>query len=586
MLVDAVGRRALESWRRRRLPEVFAAAVWLLSAIALWHRLPYGVSNRDEAFYSAMPYSFLLGNRPYVDELAMHQNAGLLLVPFFRAYLAIVGSADGIILFNRHLYFAWVCVCSFMTYRFVSRISSSAFGCLVAALVIPFSYFAIFALSYNTCGAFGFFCGILATATALLGPRPGKQLFGASLWFLAGVFAYPGFAPALLLYVLLVIYWLYREREREDLYSGLWGLAAGLAAFLVVLLPLLFWLGRSGVERLLAFSRSMGYVSGNIFAKFNPVTSGVWFWHWGVVAFACAFVALPVACRLLQRSAWVLPPVLFVLAWYLCSLSERLTFTKGVALCLLTLPVMTPVCVALNRQWQYGRFILCLVWAPSLLSMVCVVYSSANGIISASLGSLGTTVAAVVSFQALQSSLAQKNPKYSWPWFEVISACFAGLLIAQHLDNIYAGCYDAEVVFSAHDTRVRSGPFRGVLATRGEAARLESIDRDLKSVQSQGASLTIFDDFPTGYLSTRLQPRTFSQWIVWDMADPYARAITNETFGSPDRLPDFVLELTLVNAAQGFWSPYFRGRYSPVINRPEFGYVIMKRDRRPRRHRR
>lgn len=81
-------------------------------------RLPYGVDHRNEAFYSAMPYSFLLGNRPYFDELALHQNAGLLLVPFFRIYLAVVGSADGIIMFNRHLYVAYLTICSVVAYRF------------------------------------------------------------------------------------------------------------------------------------------------------------------------------------------------------------------------------------------------------------------------------------------------------------------------------------------------------------------------------------------------------------------------------------------------------------------------------------
>jgi hypothetical protein len=159
-----------------------------------------------------------------------------------------------------------------------------------------------------------------------------------------------------------------------------------------------------------------------------------------------------------------------------------------------------------------------------------------------------------------------------------------GLLIAMHFDNIYSGCYDVAVVFSAHDTRVRSGPLKGAMSTHDEAARLESIDRDLKSVQDQGTSLTVFDNFATGYLSTRLQPRTFSQWIVWDIDPKYARAITKETFGSPDKLPDFVLELTLVDRAMGFWAPFFKGKYTPVIRRPEFGYVIMKRDK-PHRHR-
>jgi len=85
----------------QRPAQVAAGLVWAIAALSLLHRLPYGVSHRDEAFYGAMPYSFLLGNRPYVDELARHQNAGILVLPFFRLYRAIVGSADGIILFNR-----------------------------------------------------------------------------------------------------------------------------------------------------------------------------------------------------------------------------------------------------------------------------------------------------------------------------------------------------------------------------------------------------------------------------------------------------------------------------------------------------
>ncbi|HEX3852718.1 MAG TPA: hypothetical protein VHW01_17260 [Polyangiaceae bacterium] len=587
----------MKSWlsglRRAKPLRILAAGTWLVAALVLWHRLPYGVSHTDEAFYSAMPYSFLLGNKPYFTELAMHQNAALLLVPFFRVYLAVVGSADGIIMFNRHLYFAYICICSILAYRLVSRISGSVFACFVAALIIPFSYFALFALSYNTCGAFGFFCGIVSTATALLGPRPGRQLFGASLWFLSGIFAYPGYAPALLLYVLIVVFWLYRRAPREDLKSGLLGLGAGLVAFLAVIVPLAVWLGKAGVDRLIGFSQSMGYVSMGFLAKLNPTGTVAWLWRWGVLEFACAFVLLPVACRLLQRAAWALPLIALRAAWYLNLLSLRDTFgtgdvragfSRGVTVCLIALPVLTPVCILLNRQWRYGRFILTLVWLPAFVSMVCVVYSSANGYVSMPLGSLGTTLAGVVSFHALLMHLAERNPTQKRYFFQLTSACVVAPIIAMHFSNIYSGCYDIESALARHDTRVSAGPLKGALATRVEAARIEAIDRDLKSVQDQGASLSVFDNFATGYLSTRLQPRTFSQWIVWDIAPAYAQLLTEQTFGAPDKLPDFVLELDVVDGARQFWEPYFKGKYSPVIRRPKLGYVIMKRNKPRRRH--
>ena len=91
-------------WRRFRQLTAFeltSLLAWLVALGVLRYRIPFGVSHRDEAFYSAMPYSFLIGNQPYVDERALHQNAGILLMPLYRLYLAIAGSADGIVLFNR-----------------------------------------------------------------------------------------------------------------------------------------------------------------------------------------------------------------------------------------------------------------------------------------------------------------------------------------------------------------------------------------------------------------------------------------------------------------------------------------------------
>ncbi|MEO8904680.1 MAG: hypothetical protein ABI488_19870 [Polyangiaceae bacterium] len=570
--------RGLRAARQHPL-HVAAAIAWLASAVLLFYRLPFGVSHRDEAFYSAMPYSFALGNRPYFDELAMHQNAALLTEPFFRLYLAVVGSADGIILFNRQLYFVYVCVCSFLAYRFVRRISGFVLACCVAAIVIPFSYFSILALSYNTCGAFGFFCGVATTAAAVLRPRPGRGLFAASLWFLAGVFAYPGYAPALLIYVLIVVAWLYRNTDRKSLYSGLWGLAAGAAAFALVIVPLALWLGRAGIDRLIGFSQSMGYVSGAAFAKFDFANSPFWPWRWGMLAFGGMFVALAIASRWLRRGTWLLVP-LTVAAWLACyHVSVITTATTGVTLCVLSLVLVTPVCVAVNRQWAYGRLVLELLWAPSVLAMLCAVYSSANGYLAASLGSLGSTVAAVVSLYVCLESAWQLNPKKRVPLALSLATCFYGVMYVQYA-NLFGACYDAEMVFAAHDTRVKTGPMRGTIATKHEAVRLELIDADLKSVEHFGKTLTVFDNFATGYLSTRLRPRTFSEWIVWDIDPKYAEEVTKATFGTPDKLPDLVLEIGVDPGARAaYWQQYFKGRYTPIIERPEYDYVILRRSR-------
>ena len=587
MLDDAQPHRLtrwLSSWQRARPLDIAATALWAAAAVTLLYRLPYGVSHRDEAFYSAMPYSFLLGNRPYFDELALHQNAGLLLVPFFRIYLAIVGSADGIIMFNRHLYVVYLAICSVAAYRFSRRISGHVPACCAAALTMLFSYFNLFALSYNTCGAFGFFCGIVCTADALLKPRPGLQLFGASLCFLSAVFSYPGFAPALLVYVAIVVIWLYRQRQRESLKSGLLGLGAGALVFLAVGVPLLLWLGKSGLERLLAFSRSMGYAS-SLFQKLNFfVHSGIWLWRWELLGFAGVFVVLPIACRVRGPWLWLLGPLGVAALGYLYELSLPLNLTTSAAICLTALPVLAPVCAVLNPEWRYRRFVLELIWAPSVLSMLCISYSSANGYVAASLGSLGATLSGVLSLYAYLERLAERSPKQRAPLGLVFAAVVGSLFLVQ-CHSLFANCYDADAAFAGHDTRVRSGPLRGAIATHAQAVFIESIDRDLKSLESGAKTLTIFDGFATGYLSTRLQPRTFTQWIVWAIDAGYAQAITAQTFGNPDRLPDLLLTVTVSASARPYWERYFKDLYFPVIRRPELGYVILRRRAEPKRRR-
>src|SRR6478609_11255676 len=105
--------------RRLTASETLAVLAWLVALGVLRYRIPYGVSHRDEAFYSAMPYSFLIGNQPYLDERTVHQNAGILLMPLYRLYLALAGSTDGIILFNRYLYLAYMTFASLLAWRLV-----------------------------------------------------------------------------------------------------------------------------------------------------------------------------------------------------------------------------------------------------------------------------------------------------------------------------------------------------------------------------------------------------------------------------------------------------------------------------------
>jgi hypothetical protein len=566
---------------------VAAALAWAVSAAMLFHRLPFGTSYGDEAYYNAMPYSFAIGSKPYVDELGVFQNAGVLQAPFFRAYIAIAGSGDGIVLFNRYLYFVYALVASILAFRLARRISSTSAACCVGALVVSFSYFNIFAISYNTVGAFSFFCGMVTAANALLNPRPGRGLFAASLFCLAGMFGYPGLTPAVLSYLLIVLGWLYRKTARASFFNGLWGLGAGAAVALLTLSTLAMSIGRAGIARLAEFTHNMGYGNQSIWQRLNVFGAIVHTWRWMIFAYIALFIAVPLLCRYLKHTALLVAAgVATAAAFAYCYWSCLGVFTPSAAAVGLTvIPVLAPLCVALNRSWKYGHFVLLLLWAPSTISMVTLTYTSSNQWLATYLGVLGALFAGVVSFAAYIETLSERSPQRQLGYQALLVALVASLLLNQDR-GMYAGAYSEESRLDFLDTRVHSGPFRGTKTAANIAFFLESIDRDLKTVERENPeakTLTVFDDFPAGYMSTRLKPRTFANWIIWGFFPAaYAHAMAKEAFGSPEKLPDILLEVHTTAAGRSYWEKFVRRRFKPIIKHPELDYMILKKiEKRP-----
>ena len=564
--------------RKLSATEITAAVAWLLALGALRYRLPYGVSHRDEAFYSAMPYSFLIGNRPYFDERTIHQNAGVLLLPFYRLYLAVAGSADGIILFNRYLYLTYVGFCSLLVYRLVARITNFSSACWAAALVVAFAYFNLFALSYNSQGALGLLCGSLLSAHALLGPRPGRELFVANLFFLSAVFSYPSLLGVLLPYHLAVVAWLYWKSPRSARINGLFGLGAGLVAALLVLVPFAFWLSGARYDRVRGLQLALGYGAAGGLSRLDFYHSVAWTWRPVLLAYSVLFVLLPLACCWVRRGVWLIAPA----GALACIACYRFGWDFG-AITLATfffmaIPVLAPVCVALNRGWPHGRLLLAFVWAPSVLSMLAATYSSGNGWFAALLGALGAVVSGIAALGALLEDRSEKQPKARLAYHFVLIG-FAGACLATEVHSMFAYVYDdANAHFRSLDTRVKAGPMRGTIGTRRDARFCETIDRDLKDLAATAESLTIFDDFPAGYMSTRLRPKTWTLWIIWGMLPPYQKQLMEETFGDPAQLPDLVLKIHQEKASRRWWPKYERGRYHKVIERKELGYVILQRN--------
>ena len=153
--------------RRRRFapPPLLATAAVAVALVALaitWRRLFLGVDLSDEGFYVAVPYRMALGARPFVDEMSMLQTAGFFVYPFVKLYVWLTGGADGIVLFTRHLYLAWVALVALLAWLGLKTVVRWEHALVASFVCVTFVFVSTTNLSYNTLGA-----GLLAIGMGL-----------------------------------------------------------------------------------------------------------------------------------------------------------------------------------------------------------------------------------------------------------------------------------------------------------------------------------------------------------------------------------------------------------------------------------
>ena len=549
-------------------------AAWLVSVVALVIRLPFGAGTTDEAFYSAMTYGFVLGNKPYQDELALHQNAAILTVPFFSAYTRLFGT-EGILLFNRWLYFAYVALCSVATFRLVRKLTHASTGAWAAAVVVSFSYFNLFTISYNTLGALGVLMGVLLATHALL-ENPVRHLLGASFFFTTATFAYPTFGVIAVLQAALVLIRLRQRATPREFRRSLVATAICAIVALCFAGGFLAWVTADGVRRSLEFSKAMGYGTKTLSTQVEWFHSEVWAQRPFLLQYALLLLAFPIALKRLTRwtlALAVLVPALWLTIYFRSAHAPAMTMA---AMFLIMFPVLCPVCVALAPSFAHRRLVLEQLWAPGVVSLFIVTFTSANGGLSASLGALPSLIAGFVGLSALVSTVTRESSTRRAAW---LFPSFAAAVLGAQIHTMFNGVYDFDADIAQQTARVHRGPYRGALTTPAKATLLEALDADLKGVEDPTKTLAAFDDFSVAYLSTHMRPRTFTHWVVWVFEPNYSRKLTRETYGESTTRPDIVVLYypRLKKKANRFLR--YLNEYEKVIDRPELGYAIERRVR-------
>ena len=466
----------------RRLGWAPTAAITLVVVAVAYWRLYYGIDFTDESFYVAVPYRFVLGARPFVDDTGIQdQTAALLVYPFIRAYYAAAG-VTGIVLYMRHLQLLFSLAVALAVVTSLRAALGGRNALIVALAAIAFVPFNIHGLGYNALASGLFTAGTLLAFRAR--SRAAAAVAGACLGLAA--FAYPPLAiPVALAVVVRIV--LARRAVASFVVT-----AAGLpllgAAALVALV---------GARPILDDYRSAhaNFGEGGGMAKLRQITVHEWtsWHHWYLVLAALALLAL------LWRWQRRLAPLALLALPFLVLPSRPGFYSASLEYVARYGWLALPLYLLIRRR-PAARLLLSSVWLPSLAAGLTTAYSSANGGVNFGVGFFP---ASIVTSVFLVWSLEDAR-------FPRAATAIPALTVLVVLLVLGMPVYRDGPISRLH-ARVASGPYAGLLTSYGKRAFLTRLQSDLEPLPSS-CRIAFFNDFPAGYLLTRAQPDTNSTW--------------------------------------------------------------------------
>lgn len=503
---------------------LFGAMAALLAARAF-----YGFDWSDETYYAALPYRFVLGDRPFIDSWDIHQTSAMILFPVVWAYFRLHGSMDGILLFLRLLFVAFQAAVAIYMFKVLLDGYGKTAAILSALLYMAFAPFSIATFSYNTMGySFALLCSVTILYSIKM-RRKRLLLWLAGVWCSLAAIAYPFFIALLPVYAAFSFL---PSCERAE------GRGEGKPVSNV----LMFACGCATVALLfssaLLLATGAGGIAGNIkylFMDPQHKSSGILtavasfvreYWSQAFlpeVQAAALTVALTMALKkrintVVARSAVLLAAVLTVLAG-----SARTLFSGGqpdiIKINGLFLNIgLWPLTVYLLKPSRKSLHLVLLLWLPANVMCACVYYSSNTRMNGAPYALLLSAIAAILLFAGAaeegQRAIQGAGGKFgsSFPafarrcGFALASALVAAVLLLR-ITTVYR-----DGALPMLSTRLTTGPAQGLYTTAEKARDYEGIMEDIRGYAPGGGEVLFTRLLPFGYLCTSLRPYPPSLW--------------------------------------------------------------------------
>jgi hypothetical protein len=571
--------------RGDRVSVVVGGLVFALAAVALYVRTHFAIDFSDDSFYVALPYSFTLGHRPIADEVAIHQFAGMMTTPFVELFLWITGSAEGLVLYVRHLYVLFAVATAAVAARYLARLIGLGSALLISACVLAYVPFNLPNLSYNTIASLGLTSGLFLLASSVHARRPWLDQFFGTLALAIATIAYLPLAvvtvPATLVSAL---HFQRREKLRGSRVPPSF-LAGGLAAAWLIT-QLTSYADFESLRRLLDLSEAIGLQGGG--AKKLVLFGRQLTQQREAIAANVLLVAGIAAIFRWLPNRWISTGLLLLAGgafhWVAATFPVRAQPQRApMALLILALAALPYLLGKSPRGWDRHWAGVRGVGLASAGAAICFAWSSANGLRNLAIALMPMTLLGLALLSRPRTGEEAAGAR-SGTW-----APLAGLMVSLlcfAIFDLYRHVYRDGPIRTLV-AEVETGAYQGIRTTAGKARFIASFEQDLASVRCSSETVMFLDYFPAGYLLTDLRPRTAALWMFFFPTERPHHHPTRSIYAEPFEdgpLPDLLVDMRMTildwkkPAIRPDWDPVrlqlARGRYEQLIERPE--YTILR----------
>ena len=588
--LDPSGDQAAIGTGNAATPDILSRVVLCLAVVAVYPRLYFGLEFFDEAYFLALPVAFSQDYQPFLDENAVHQFAALMTRPFIDAYVMIVGTTEGVVLFARHLYLACGLLAVWAVRNFWTRAISERIGNLLAAVAMTYVPLCIISLNYNSFTYLGLLAGSALFALASLGHGCARHMFIGTLCMAGVAFAYPTMLPVAGFAIAAGLAGVFATAQPQRRMALVWTAAAAvgsgaLGGFTLLMLDLPAALGP-----MLEFSQAQGAQGGGA-AKGKAIWLEFLFQIklFASLAAALAIVSLgllrfptPKASAIAATLLW--PALVFASTAYRQYHSPFTTVPHVLALLGLAAPAL--LFVSRNKLAFQQKVGIAIITSISALATVVVLWSTANGLRNAAIGltpAALVTLACLAIYTSARWTSSERTEAKSTATRRAdlpVTVVLLSLLLFQ-VQQLWTHAYREFVPIELEQT-VDHGPWKGIKTTSLKIQFMNEMEADLAGAEKDAETIIFFDYFPAGYLMSSLRPRTPGLWLFPNsrifQGNAQLRDLYAERLQRHGSLPQIIVKMICIPARPFTWmrlpegdpvSALFGGQeYETLIERP------------------